>query len=323
MGITPFPHGISSFGMPVLGSGGVLTTGNIFFVDSDTTYGSNSNSGETPTDAFATLAYAISKCTASNGDIIFVKEGHAETITTQIAANIAGVTVIGLGESDKRPTFTVSSSVRMLYVTGTDCKFYNIKFTTAAGTTAVGVGCLIMIAANNTLFENCFFQAAGVHTSQAYHLLRINSGTDVIFRNCVSRIAITTRTASTTPRVSTVYYCRGGNIIFEGCRHRDFPDTTALAVAAKISVIYCGGALTSSVLVKDCTFNTRGLAVKTRSAGVSQVVTVVGVRAYGTSSTHGAGQATLIPATYLAWLDTICITQVNKRPTTYPAATES
>jgi hypothetical protein len=46
MGTTNFPGGVTSFGVPVLGGGYAVpaTTGNYFFVDSNT--GSNGNSGK-------------------------------------------------------------------------------------------------------------------------------------------------------------------------------------------------------------------------------------------------------------------------------------
>ena len=78
MGLTNFPNGISSFGVPVLGGGAITTTGSIFFVDSVT--GSNGNSGADSDHPFATIDYAIGKCTANKGDHILVMPGHNEAI---------------------------------------------------------------------------------------------------------------------------------------------------------------------------------------------------------------------------------------------------
>ena len=46
MGLTNFPNGVSSFGVPILGGGTIFTTGSIFFVDSTTTAGINN--GKSP-----------------------------------------------------------------------------------------------------------------------------------------------------------------------------------------------------------------------------------------------------------------------------------
>lgn len=79
--------------------------GNIFWVDSGV--GGNGNKG-TWDDPWADVDYAIGRCTANNGDIIYVKPGHAESITANDAVDVdvAGVTVICLGNGDLRPTFT-------------------------------------------------------------------------------------------------------------------------------------------------------------------------------------------------------------------------
>src|SRR5665647_818426 len=73
--------------------------------------GSDGNPG-TFAAPFTTLAYAISRCVADRGDIIFIKPGHAETIldATTFAFNIAGLAIVGLGAGTKRPTFTFTTA---------------------------------------------------------------------------------------------------------------------------------------------------------------------------------------------------------------------
>jgi hypothetical protein len=104
MGLTKFPNGVSSFGIPVIGSGPVLTTGSVFFVDSNT--GSDNNQGKDSTTPLATLDYAVSLCTASKGDVIFLMPGHTETLgNEQIDLDVAGISVLGLGTGPDRPNF--------------------------------------------------------------------------------------------------------------------------------------------------------------------------------------------------------------------------
>lgn len=92
----------------VLGAYGVVF-GNEYYVDS--VNGSNVNPGTTPDKAFATVDYAIGKTTANQGDVIFVREGHAETVTaTSIAADVAGITIVCLGKGAARPTFTFGAA---------------------------------------------------------------------------------------------------------------------------------------------------------------------------------------------------------------------
>jgi hypothetical protein len=110
MAITNFPNGISSFGMPIIGAGGAMTTGSVFFVDSVT--GSNGNSGTDPDNPFSTLDYAVGNCTANKGDIIFLMPNHAESLTAAagVDLDVAGITVIGLGTGTDRATFTLGTT---------------------------------------------------------------------------------------------------------------------------------------------------------------------------------------------------------------------
>jgi len=109
MGLTNFPNGISSMGMPIVG-GGMLTSGSVFFVHSGT--GSDGNSGEDTDHPLATVDAAINKCTANKGDVIFAMPGHSETATTAALfdADIAGISIIGLGNGNDRPLFTLGTS---------------------------------------------------------------------------------------------------------------------------------------------------------------------------------------------------------------------
>lgn len=108
-----FAAGISIRGIPLLQT----HPGQVFWVSNATTLlpgqkgGSNGNKG-TFDAPFATLDYAIGRCTASRGDIIMVKPGHAETVSsaTALALDVAGVAIVGLGVGSTRPTFTLDTA---------------------------------------------------------------------------------------------------------------------------------------------------------------------------------------------------------------------
>jgi hypothetical protein len=61
---------------------------------------------------YATIDYAVGKCTANQGDVILVGPGHAETIAAAagLALDVAGIRVIGLGKGANRPTLTLSAT---------------------------------------------------------------------------------------------------------------------------------------------------------------------------------------------------------------------
>lgn len=98
MGLTNFPNGVSSYGVPVLGGAGGVQTGTSFFVNvltgtDDPTF------GLTPDKPFASIDYAMGKCTDYKGDVIYAMPGHTETIDSASAldCDVAGVSIIGIG----------------------------------------------------------------------------------------------------------------------------------------------------------------------------------------------------------------------------------
>ncbi len=137
MGLTNFPNGVSSFGVPILG-GGFTTTGKFFFVDSVT--GSNGNSGLNTLNPVGTIDYAVGLCTANKGDIILVMPGHNEAITaaTSLVMDVAGVSVIGMGEGGSRPTLDFDNTAGSIEMDAANCRLSNLIL--RASVTAVVVG---------------------------------------------------------------------------------------------------------------------------------------------------------------------------------------
>lgn len=89
------------------------TPGDVYFADSTHADKADSvGSGRNPDKPFSTIDYAIGQTTASKGDVIYVMPGHAETITAAAAidADVAGVSIIGLGKGDNKPTITYGTA---------------------------------------------------------------------------------------------------------------------------------------------------------------------------------------------------------------------
>lgn len=169
MGLTHFPHGVSSFGMPLLGSGAQIpaTTGNVFFVDSGNAQASDANAGTDPQKPVATIDGGINKCTASNGDIVIVMPGHTENITGTIAMDVAGVTVVGIGQGHTRPQVVHTGTAGIVSITASNCRWSNIVHVAsiAAVVSAIGVsGPGTATATQHTEIDHCrfTFDATGV-----------------------------------------------------------------------------------------------------------------------------------------------------------------
>lgn len=112
MPLTNYPQGVSSFGIPLIGAGPVLTTGSVFFVNNSVVGASDGNLGTDPKKPLATIDYAIGKCTNGANDIIFVGPGHAETISSAfgIDIDVRGVQLIGIGYGELRPTINFAGA---------------------------------------------------------------------------------------------------------------------------------------------------------------------------------------------------------------------
>lgn len=129
MPISNFPNGfadgVTIRGVPLLSA----YPGKVFWVSSGT--GSNGNAGtfERP---WATIDYAVGRCTANKGDIIVVLPGHTETVTAAagLDLDVAGIAIIGLGAGSLRPTvnFTTATTADM-DVDAANITMHNILFT--------------------------------------------------------------------------------------------------------------------------------------------------------------------------------------------------
>jgi hypothetical protein len=96
---------------------------------------------------FATLDYAIGKCTADKGDVIIVRPGHAET-TTAIAADVAGIRIIGLGRGRAKPAFTATTAATdLINVSAANVLIANVRLVGAAS------GCTALLDLNAADFE--------------------------------------------------------------------------------------------------------------------------------------------------------------------------
>lgn len=104
--------------------------GNVFFVQSThSNAGDQANKGQTPDAPYATINYAVTQCTANQGDIIIVLPGHVETISTAggLTINIAGVSVIGVGRGTKQPKLDLTAAAATVAISAADCLLDNFQ----------------------------------------------------------------------------------------------------------------------------------------------------------------------------------------------------
>jgi len=122
------------------------TSGNVFYVDSGAANATDNNAGDSWDKPLATLDAAVGKCTASNGDKIYVAAGHAEAVIAAAGLDfdVAGIEVIGLGIGTSRPTITLGTAACIafgaaIYGAG------DIDFATFAGLLLPFVGAVVFV----------------------------------------------------------------------------------------------------------------------------------------------------------------------------------
>lgn len=104
---------------------------------------------------FETIDAAVAECTANSGDVIYVAPGHAEDISaaTSCVLDVAGISVIGLGEGEERPTLTWTNIAGTLEMDAANIKIKNLKFLASVSAVVVGIN----VDANGCIIEDCEF----------------------------------------------------------------------------------------------------------------------------------------------------------------------
>lgn len=181
MNSTNYPDGITAFGVPIFGNKrNDIITGNVRFVDSNHSAALDAvGYGQSPSQPFATLDFAIGQMTASNNDVIYLMPGHTETLTTVDAVDIdvKGVSVIGLGNGTDRPTFTYTAAAGEIVVGADNVLIENIVCTSSV--TGVLLAIDIEDGVNYCTIRNCQFDVVAANTDEfnaTIHLTNNNTG---------------------------------------------------------------------------------------------------------------------------------------------------
>ncbi len=264
MGLTHNPNGITSFGIPILGSGNGIptTTGSVFFVDSGA--GNAGNDGTAPDNALVTIDAAVNKCTASKGDVIIVMPGHAGDIAsaTSLVLDVAGVSIIGLGQGRNRPVLTFTATGSRIPISADNVLVSNIVLMASIAAIVSGV----TVTGDDVVLDQVEFDldATGVEFLQ---VLDIDAASRVTVQNCrliVENIA----GCNTGIRFDTTPYLR-----IVGCEFRgDFTTAaisgTAGSAAASTDVMIANNMIenldTTAGLLIDAHDNGTGIISGTR-----------------------------------------------------------
>jgi len=173
-----FADGLTVRGIPLLQA----YPGKVFWVNNSTVIpnkgvagvdggGGNARPGKgTYLRPFASIDYAIGRCTASRGDIVAVMPGYSESLTTAaaIAMDTAGVAIVGLGAGSLRPQITGADTDATVTITAANCALINLEF--IGGYVDQTTFLSLSAAATGASIEKCWF----------------NDSTDLNWLNCVT-----------------------------------------------------------------------------------------------------------------------------------------
>ncbi len=175
-------NGLDSTGDDVL-DGEIITTGVVIWVDSVAGNDSNAGTKEAP---LATLAAAHSAATAANGDIIVIKSGHTETLTSSITISKAGTKIYGLGSGSSAPNFICNAAIDCIDITGANVEINNLYFPAATTATATALINVIGMFVQGCTFDGSTYNwddgaiySAVAHTSFHYDSITLSNNAKI------------------------------------------------------------------------------------------------------------------------------------------------
>ena len=156
-----FAQGVTLQGVPV----SIPHPGKVFWVNNSSVLaqggigGSDGNDG-TYQRPFATLDYAIGRCTASRGDVIYIMPGYTQDMAAADAVDVDvhGVRIIGLGRGTTRPKFTYSAAAGEFVIGADNVKIENLWFVPSV--TAITHAIDVEASATDVQIIGCDFSGA-------------------------------------------------------------------------------------------------------------------------------------------------------------------
>ena len=157
-----FKNGITIRGVPIT----VTNPGETFWVNNSGVLAKGGIGGSDGNDGsyqkpFATIDYAVGRCTAGRGDTIMVMPGHAETVSAagDIVLDVEGISVIGLGSGTNRPTITFDTAATAdIDINAENITVANIIFSANFADIAAAID----VNASAFTMQNCHFKATAI-----------------------------------------------------------------------------------------------------------------------------------------------------------------
>jgi hypothetical protein len=272
--LTAFPNGISSYGIPVMGGGGIPATfGNVWFVDP--TNGSDANKGTSANQALASIGKAHTLATTNNNDVIVLAAyaAHAQTEMLTISKNrlhfVSASARSGYGMGARtRVTMgvtTAATDIAVMKNTGVGNTFTGIKFD--QGNTVDEALYAVAEGGEYAIYNSCeFYKSTDLDETAAAEVL--NNGDSAQWRYCYfGSTANITAAAKIRPNMLLTATLAG-----KKCRDNIVSHCIFAGKAADTAQVKIYGANATDVerlfLVENCIFYNNQLAAGTPAHAV-------------------------------------------------------
>ncbi len=159
---------------------------NVWYVDSTlSSAADNTGRGQSPNRALATLDYAIGRTTANNGDCIYLRPGHVETIPggTLIDVDVEGITIIAQGEGDDRATFTYSHANSSIDIGADNVTLVGLRLNPSITDTLIAID--VESGVTNVTLDGIEFTQGDAAADEFVVAVDLKSGNDdTVIKNC-------------------------------------------------------------------------------------------------------------------------------------------
>lgn len=187
-----FLNGVTIRGVPLQ----QLHPGRVWWVNGSSVLGEGAVAGTdsgngTYTHPFATIDYAVGRCTANRGDIIAVMPWHVETITTAntLDIDVAGVAVIGLGTGSLMPRCDYTAGAGEVAIGADNVTVYNVNFHANVDSVLIGVD--IEDGVDYCTISHCLFDVETTGTDEFDLAIRLtNNNTGCEISDCIIEMGL-------------------------------------------------------------------------------------------------------------------------------------
>lgn len=196
MGLTSFPNGISSMGVPILGGGGIMSQGKSYFVNPRTGQGSD---GKSVAKAVAALSTVYDKTVADQNDVIYflgadnTSSGCTDYQSTTFTWSKDLVHLIGVNAGNNisqrsriawLSTASSSTDIPLFTISANGCRFENIQW--YSGIADANLSFNVNVTGSRNHFINCHFAGIGHATNDAAGAYSLCvQGSENLFDGCV------------------------------------------------------------------------------------------------------------------------------------------